>query len=356
MTRRFFFRAPGDSAPRISVLSLALVCLLLALCPAQAAQAARHRAKGAGVSTTGAEISGARLLCPQRAGIGEPFLVRLVLARPVAKAELTFMGRSTPLALRNAVPGKEKGQERGQAHGQGAGQEAAVLLGADILDARPGRQTVVVRLTTKADADGAGKTATLRASVELVRVKHPVERLDLDPAMVNPPESELPRIARERAQVRAVLARVSDERLWSLPFARPVQPGELSSEYGLGRVLNGQPRSPHRGLDLEAKTGDAVSAAADGVVALAGHFYYAGNCVYLDHGQGLFTMYFHMSELRVGQGDRVARGQLLGLAGDTGRSTRAHLHFGASALGRLVDPAPLFLYDAFHNARNTPPE
>jgi len=260
----------------------------------------------------------------------------------VAKAELTFMGRSTPLALRNAASEKERGQEPGQ----GAGQEAAVLLGADILDARPGRQSVVVRLTAKADADGPGKTATLRASVELVRVKHPVERLDLDPAMVNPPESELPRIARERAQTRAVLARVSDERLWSLPFARPVQPGELSSEYGLGRVLNGQPRSPHRGLDLEAKTGDAVSAAADGVVALTGHLYYAGNCVYLDHGQGLFTMYFHMSELRVRQGDRVARGQLLGLAGDTGRSTRAHLHFGASTLGRLVDPAPLFLYDA----------
>ena len=76
-----------------------------------------------------------------------------------------------------------------------------------------------------------------------------------------------------------------------------------------------------------------------------GDFYYTGHSVYLDHGQGLVTSYFHLSEARVTTGQRVARGEVLGLAGDTGRSTRSHLHFGVSALGRLVDPGPLFLYD-----------
>ncbi|HWR04010.1 MAG TPA: M23 family metallopeptidase [Humidesulfovibrio sp.] len=275
--------------------------------------------------------SAGEILCPATAAIGEPFVARLKLARPASKAELTFMGRSAPLVLRKS----------------GAGMEAAIILGADVLDGRPGRQDITVRVTPALSTEGAkgGKPLTLRTGVELVKIKRPVERLTLDPAMVNPPDAELPRITRERAQTRQTLGLASAQRLWSLPFSRPAQ-GGLSSEYGIGRVLNGEPKSPHRGLDLEAETGDPVTAAADGVVALAGAFYYAGNCVYLDHGQGLLTMYFHLSEVRVAPGMRVARGQLLGLAGETGRSTRSHLHFGVSALGRLVDPAPLFLYDA----------
>jgi murein DD-endopeptidase MepM/ murein hydrolase activator NlpD len=119
----------------------------------------------------------------------------------------------------------------------------------------------------------------------------------------------------------------------------------VSSPYGIGRVLNGTPRAPHKGLDLEAATGDPVAAAADGVVLFAANLYYAGNAVYIDHGQGVVTGYFHLSEARVQAGQRVARGQVLGLAGDTGRSTRAHLHFGVWALGRAVDPGPLFGYE-----------
>jgi len=295
-------------------------CLLLAA-PALAKGPGKAHANEAKASAFGAQ-----LVCPKRAGIGEPFLLRLKLARPAASARLEFMGRGTPLALRKA----------------GAGQEAAALLGADVLDARPGRQTVRVRLRSK---DG-GRAEVLTAAVELERVERPSESLTLDPAMVNPPASELGRIAAERAQAQAALGRAGAQWLWSLPFARPV-PGSVSSMYGIGRVLNGQRRAPHRGLDLEAETGQPVLAAAEGVVVLTGSFYYAGDCVYLDHGQGLLSMYFHLSEARVAQGQHVARGEVLGLAGATGRSTRSHLHFGVSALGRLVDPAPLFLYDAF---------
>jgi murein DD-endopeptidase MepM/ murein hydrolase activator NlpD len=274
--------------------------------------------------------SGGGLFCPAEAIIGEPFVVRLKLPWPAAQARLSFLDRSTPLVL----------------HKAGSGVEAMALLGADVLDARPGRQPVAVRVTPK---DG-GKARTLTAHIELVRVKRPVERLTLDPAMVTPPDEELPRIARERALARQALGTASPQRLWHLPLLRPA-PGEVSSVYGIGRILNGAARAPHRGLDLEAETGEPVFAAADGVVALTGGFYYAGNCVYLDHGQGLTTMYFHLSEVRVAPGQRVARGELLGLAGDTGRSTRSHLHFGVSTLGRLVDPEPLFLYDASHNVR-----
>ncbi len=315
---------------KISTFRPVLLALALCLLPSLvlAAKAKDASSPKTPSRNSAAQKPGGELVCPATAVIGEPFVARLKLTRPAAKAELFFLGRSAPLVLRK----------------NGAGMEAAIILGADLLDARPGRQDITVRATPAAGT-GGGKPFSLKAGVELVKIKRPVERLTLDPAMVNPPDAELPRIARERALTRQALGQASAQRLWSLPFSRPV-PGELSSVYGIGRVLNGEPKAPHRGLDLEAEIGQPVCAVADGVVALTGGFYYAGNCVYLDHGQGLLTMYFHLSEVRVEQGQRVARGQLLGLAGDTGRSTRSHLHFGVSALGRLVDPAPLFLYDA----------
>lgn len=303
--------------PLPCLVSFLCACLALGLWPLPVC--------GAGQNEAFEHVPAAELHCPDKAAIGEAFVVRLALARPAQKASVSFLGRSAPLEL---IP-------------LGGGAQAVALLGADVLDARPGAQTVTVRVTPK----GGGKARAITASIELKRVARPVERLTLDPAMVTPPDWELPRIARERGLARGALGTATARRLWSLPLLRPV-PGEFSSPYGIGRILNGAARGPHRGLDLEAEIGQPVLATADGVVALTGGFYYAGNCVYLDHGQGLVSMYFHLSELRVAPGQRVERGQVLGLAGDTGRSTRSHLHFGVSSLGRLVDPEPLFLYDA----------
>jgi murein DD-endopeptidase MepM/ murein hydrolase activator NlpD len=308
-----------------------LIFLALSLAPALA-----FGAKAGTKSAPEAKIVAA-LDCPGEAGVGEPFVLRLRLAgavASVASAQVEFLGRTAPLELRR----------------EGDALLAEAVLGTDVLADRPGQRQVTVRV-----ARTSGRVLRLAASLRVVPVERPTESLVLDPSMVDPPASELPRIAAERARSHALLARATPRRLAALPFLRPV-PGEVSSIYGIGRVLNGRPKAPHRGLDLEAATGDSVVAAADGVVVLTGSFYYAGNCVYLDHGQGLHTMYFHLSEIRVKPGRRVARGELLGLAGATGRSTRPHLHFGISSLGRLVDPEPLFLYDGFHNGRSTPPE
>ncbi|SNR97872.1 Murein DD-endopeptidase MepM and murein hydrolase activator NlpD, contain LysM domain [Humidesulfovibrio mexicanus] len=307
------------SFPRLVFLVLAVLSMLALDAAARAegtVSSPRHAARRA--------PAGGELVCPAKVGIGEPFVVRVRLPWRAREASVRFLGRSAPLELRAA----------------GGGVEACAVLGADVLDARPGWKTVTVRAVP---ASG-GSTRTFARRVELAFVSRPVERLSLDPAMVTPPREEVPRIAAERALSRQALARTGTKRLWSLPLARPLDT-EVSSLYGVGRVLNGQPRSPHRGLDLEASVGDPVRAADHGVVALAGDFYYPGQCVYLDHGQGLVTMYFHLSERLVQMGQRVERGQVLGLAGESGRSTRAHLHFGVAALGRLVDPEPLFLYD-----------
>jgi murein DD-endopeptidase MepM/ murein hydrolase activator NlpD len=312
------------------------VALLLALCllPALAlAGTAKAPGKGAAAgSSKPVARPGPVLECPDSVGLGEPFLVRLRSVRPLAGVSLTWLQRQMRVAGRMAP-------------GQAGGWEALVLLGSDVGNSAVGRHDLVVR------AGGKGGLV-LRRTVRVRAVTRPVESLTLDPAMVTPPESAHARISSERALVQGLLLGVlslpvpegQDTRKWTLPLARPV-PGAVSSGYGIGRILNGQPHAPHRGLDLEAETGQPVLAAADAVVLFSGELYYAGNAVYLDHGQGLVTSYFHLSERSVDTGGRVARGQVVGLAGDTGRSTRSHLHFGVWALGRLVDPEPLFLYD-----------
>lgn len=288
--------------------------LILGVCLLFPASALARKAK----PRTGSPKDAPSLSCPAGVPVGEPFVARIASARPLKNARVEFLGRSAPVELRQ----------------EGKGWAGFVVLGADVLDGRPGRRAVVLRYS--------GGSA--RAEMELTAMPRPVESLDLDPAMVQPPAEALPRIARERGLVRQALATASPVRMLRLPLHRPGR-GELSSEYGIGRVLNGIPKSPHRGMDLEASIGDEVTAAADGVVLISAGLYYAGDCVYVDHGQGLVTMYFHLSERRVEPGQRVKRGQLLGLAGETGRSTRPHLHFGVSALGRLVDPGPLLGYE-----------
>jgi murein DD-endopeptidase MepM/ murein hydrolase activator NlpD len=121
------------------------------------------------------------------------------------------------------------------------------------------------------------------------------------------------------------------------PFIKPVS-GVTSSPFGHRRILNDQPRSPHSGLDIAASTGTPVAAPAPGTVTITGEFYFNGNTVFLDHGQGLITMYCHLSEIKVTEGTQIERGEILGLVGATGRVTGPHLHWSVSLNGHRVDP------------------
>ncbi|MGB6802286.1 MAG: M23 family metallopeptidase, partial [Candidatus Sulfotelmatobacter sp.] len=136
------------------------------------------------------------------------------------------------------------------------------------------------------------------------------------------------------------LNRVTPEREWSGEFTAPAE-AEISDVFGAERVFNGKTQSTHFGLDFRVPSGTPVTAMNSGTVLLARPLYFEGNFVVLDHGQGLLTLYLHLSEFKVKEGDQVKRGQIVGLSGGTGRATGPHLHVAVRWQGTYLDPASL---------------
>lgn len=160
-------------------------------------------------------------------------------------------------------------------------------------------------------------------------------------AMVSPPPETLKRIKTELEQQRAAYATFSDDTPSNLIFDPPVN-GRRSSPFGLKRYFNGEPRNPHSGLDFAVPTGTPVKSPANGKVLMIGDLYFNGLTVFVDHGQGVISMFCHLSRIDLLPGDTVKRGDVVGLVGNTGRSTGPHLHWNVSLNNARVDPA-LFL-------------
>lgn len=181
--------------------------------------------------------------------------------------------------------------------------------------------------------------------LEHIRVgpKHyPVQRLTVpDRRKVEPLPEDLARIEHEQKRIDEIKAHWRDEPHVDLDFRQPAA-GRLSGSFGLRRLINGLERNPHAGIDVAAPVGTPVQAAGAGVVIETGDYFFNGNSVYIDHGQGLVTLYCHLDRIDVRPGDRVAGGRRIGLSGVTGRATGPHLHWSVLLNGAAVDPR-LFL-------------
>ena len=194
------------------------------------------------------------------------------------------------------------------------------------LDAEPGRATLSLGDTT----------------LSFVVREHAYEeqRLTVSQSFVSLSDANLARVRREREIIDAALTNWRDVRIDDVALAAPVA-GRRSSSFGLRRFFNDEPRSPHKGMDIAAVEGTPVSAPRAGVVTAVGDYFFNGNTVIVDHGQGFVSMYCHLSEIGVEEGSNVTAGQQLGKVGKTGRVTGAHLHFGTYLNGTAVDPALL---------------
>lgn len=256
-----------------------------------------------------------RVECPEVIGVGLPFLVQVESDRPMDGVRVEWGDKKFNVPAHNAT-------------------SVEFLLGTDVLKSERGHHVLrVVRLGLS--------PISVESTILVEKREFPEQRLTVAEEMVTPSPAAQERIQKENLLVRKILGTVTSVNHLVLPLIRPV-PGEVTSLYGLTRFFNDQPRNPHRGLDLRAAQGDPVQAAAPGKVVLAADHYYAGRCVFVDHGLGVHTQYMHLDEILVREGDMVEAGQILGRAGKTGRVTAAHLHFGLSILDLAVDPTPLF--------------
>ncbi len=158
-----------------------------------------------------------------------------------------------------------------------------------------------------------------------------------DRRKVNPAPLDMERINSDIQNIEDAKATWTDVEKDSIALVLPVQ-GRYSSHFGLRRFFNEQPRKPHSGLDIAASEGTTIKAAAAGRVINTGNYFFNGNTVFIDHGQGMITMYCHMSSIAVSEGQVLAQGAIIGKVGQTGRVTGAHLHWSVILNQTMVDP------------------
>jgi murein DD-endopeptidase MepM/ murein hydrolase activator NlpD len=209
------------------------------------------------------------------------------------------------------------------------------VIGVD-LDAAAGEHALVVERDF--GVDGRRSTA---AQVEVTAKQFPTTELTVEPGYVDLSPENQERAAREARETAAIYATITPERYWTEPFAVPIPGTTSGNNFGHRRVFNGEGRDPHSGADLRATTGTPIHAANRGRVVLAKDLFFSGNAVFIDHGLGVYSVYLHLSEIRVVPGEMVEKGTLLGLAGATGRVTGPHLHWGVRVQNARVDPFSL---------------
>ncbi len=200
------------------------------------------------------------------------------------------------------------------------------------LSTKPGKQFISVKTAN------AKKTLAFTVQDKQYRTQHLTIK---NKRKVNPNAEDMARITKERPIIRSAFKHWSDNNHVALQFIAPVD-GIKSSSFGSRRVFNNQPRRPHSGMDIAASLGTKIGSAAAGTVIELGDYFFNGNSVFVDHGQGLITLYCHMDRITVKVGDQVQAGDKLGTVGKTGRVTGAHLHWTVSLNNARVDPE-LFL-------------
>jgi len=278
-----------------------------------------------------AVLLGASLLLAHTAGAQPRLLVSPAKPAPGGLVRLTLRdsgGRATIVAVHGQMAGEPL-------HFARVASGSWTAIGAVPVDAEG-------RISARAIVQREGRQDTVTASVTIPRVKVVTDRLKVDSNFSRPLDSATTeRIAHENARARDVARQAHETpKLWTAPFIKP-RASVVTGLFGSGRLFNGAVTSRHLGVDFRGAVGEPIRAANRGVVALVDTFFLAGTVVYIDHGVGVVTGYFHMSKPLVAVGDTVQRGQEIGLVGQTGRVTGPHLHWSARYGALAVNPLDL---------------
>jgi len=206
------------------------------------------------------------------------------------------------------------------------------------LETRPGNYDLELKGTTS-----GGSEISFSKKINIRPAKYPSVAVTVAKRYTEPSPEQVERIRQDKTVKQDVFRHTDPEREWSGRFRPPVD-APVSDVFGTRRTFNGKVQSMHQGLDYAVPQGTPVAALNAGTVLLANPLYFEGNCVVLDHGQGLLTLYLHLSEIKVKQGERVEPGQEIGLSGGTGRATGPHLHVAVRWQGVYLNPATLLSF------------
>jgi murein DD-endopeptidase MepM/ murein hydrolase activator NlpD len=261
---------------------------------------------------------------------GQVLVVKVTGEEQATEVKGTFLSRTIPF-FREFRPGEPAGH--------------IGLLGIDMQD-DPGTYELAVEVKQGEQAK------QLSFNVLVAKEKFAVEHLKLPKEKVDLDEKAVARWKAEQQLVQEALTENSRLKLWHSNFVEPVN-GKRTGIFGSVRIMNGQPRNPHNGEDIGAPMGADVAATNDGIVRITVDHIFSGRGVFVDHGLGFYSMYFHLSEILVKDGDLVTAGQIIGKVGATGRATGPHLHWGVKLNGARVNPYSL-LDLPFKNG-STPP-
>ncbi len=253
---------------------------------------------------------------PTRIVNGAPVLFRVTTPKPVQALSGRWLGHDIPFSFDKR-------------------QKAWFGLAGASLETKPG--VYPIEFTSESVA---GTTIAFQRPIRVLRQRYPKEVLKVPGRYTAPSPEEQRQIAQDKELKSTVFATVSPDREWQGDFAAPVQ-APTSAVFGVQRVFNGTVQSTHQGLDFRVTTGTPVAAVNSGKVLLARPLFFEGNCVVLDHGQGLLTLYLHLSEFSVKEGETVEKGQQIGISGGTGRATGPHLHLAVRWQGVYLNPAGL---------------
>jgi murein DD-endopeptidase MepM/ murein hydrolase activator NlpD len=213
------------------------------------------------------------------------------------------------------------------------GEGCFIAIGAVDVKTEPGVYTIKLKVGKK------------KKNLKLF-VKHtifPTEELTLSEDKVFLSPENLKRAKREDKRLKSIFRMVSD-RLWEGGFILPLE-NDISTEFGIKRIINNKRISVHKGVDIRGKEGEEVKASNDGKVVFSEELFFGGNTIILDHGQRIYTIYMHLSEFNVKHGDIVSKGDIIGFVGSTGRSSGPHLHFGVKVLNINTNPVSFVKMD-----------
>lgn len=252
------------------------------------------------------------ILYPQKINQGDVGLIKIRTGRE-EKPQVTWLKKIVPL------------------HSNGEQTEWFGFLEADLT-------TAAGKYQARFETSASRKEVLLE--IRIKEKDYGVRNLTLPKRMVDLDSRTLQRVRQEARIVKTLWAEPIPEIIWRASFIKPLE-GEIIGPFGRKSVINDQPRSPHSGVDLRAKKGTPVKAMNAGRVVLVADQFFAGRSVIIDHGGGIQSMYFHLDQILVKKGELVARGEVVGRVGSTGRATGPHLHFGIRVNGARVDPMHL---------------